>query len=284
MPNKKDLIAIMTYSSHNFMLKSPNRIRKHSFMTSLDVIREVMNVSMEAIHAIARMNGISTIDDHERNISEKELHPFIEAFERKTRNYFVNSMRNYALLTPQEMQTFAEFCKTFRKSNVSYNKVNNWNQICKTRLRQSFVDKIKKKTSLSPTLHTIQDLFSGCGGMDLALEMLLYANFEPNTIALTSSLSHADFFESDSTEYLITGYHGQPYQDLLSQINSTWAYHARIESRVCYNYSAPDLLRQVILSAHYYIYIDDDDYHHMDTVSVNGQYDPSINSPLMMVV
>lgn len=67
-------------------------------MTSLEVIKDVMNVPMAAVHAIARMNGISTADNHARIISEEELLPFVEAFERKTRNYFVNSMRNYAQL------------------------------------------------------------------------------------------------------------------------------------------------------------------------------------------
>lgn len=57
---------------------------RHTFKTSLEVVKEVMNVPMEAIHAIARMNGISTADDHTNIISESMLQPFVEAFERNT--------------------------------------------------------------------------------------------------------------------------------------------------------------------------------------------------------
>ena len=253
-------------------------------MTSLEVIKEVMNVPMEAVHAIARMNGISTADDHERNISEKQLRPFTEAFERKTRNYFVNSMRNYAHLTPQELQTFAEFCKTFKKGNVSLGRVSNWSHIGKTRLRQYFVDKIKEKTPSSPTRFTAIDLFSGCGGMDALIERVRHIDMEPVSCSIVDSMPLIDYYIEYGSEYATTDYRQRPSRDLLCQINSSWEYHASIKAEPCYNPDdVPDIVRQIVLSARYYVYIDDDDDHHMDTVIVNGHNDHIINSPLMMV-
>lgn len=254
-------------------------IRKSfTFMTSLDVIREVMNVPMEAIHAIARMNGISTADDHERNISESAIQPFIEAFERKTRNYFVNSMRNRAQLTPQELQTFTEFCKTFKKGNVSLGNVRNWSHIGKTKLREFFVERIKEKTSSSQNHHMELDLFSGCGGMVALIERAI------------NSVKESLYFDSIDgillrcdSEYASTEYRIQPSRDLLCQINSSWQYRAKIESEVCYSEYVPDFIKRIILSARYYVYIDDDDHHLYDTVSTNGFNVQITNSTLKMV-
>lgn len=41
---------------------------RYTFKTSFEAIKEVMNVPMEAIHTIARMNGISTADEKWANL------------------------------------------------------------------------------------------------------------------------------------------------------------------------------------------------------------------------
>lgn len=224
-------------------------------MTSLDVIREVMNVPMEAIHAIARMNGISTADDHEQTITESELRPFTEAFERKTRNYFINSMRNRAQLTLQELQTFTEFCKTFKKGNVSLDHVSNWNHIGKTKLRQYFVERIKEKTPSTQTHHAKHDLFSGCGGIEAGIETAIYNEIEP----ALSSLVIDDYLLSAGSEYFDFCYQQQS-QGLLERFTSNWCYHASIESPQYHVVNTQDIVRQIVLSARYYIYVDDDDH------------------------
>lgn len=256
-----------------------------SFMTSLEIIREVMNVPMEAIHAIARMNGISTADDHEQNISESALQPFIEAFERKTRNYFVSSMRNRAQLTLQELQTFTEFCKTFKKGNVSLGNVSNWNHIGKTKLREYFVERIKEKTPSTLIHHAELDLFSGCGGTEVIIKMILselrMESPYPRSSCRIESLGYRwglyDF------EYGRYEYHRLPSKELLAQITSTRYYMARIETEVCYGKDVPDIIRRIVLSARYYVYVDDDEDHICDTVSVTGRHGHIINSTLKMV-
>lgn len=250
-----------------------------TFMTSLEVIREVMNVPMEAIHAIARINGISTADDHEKNISETMLQPFIEAFERKTKNYFVNSLRNSAHLSPQELQTFTEFCKTFKKVNVSLDNVSNWNHIGKTKLREYFVERIKEKTPSSLNHHTILDIFSGIGEIDARLEKVIYKEVEP---AIDSFIIN-DYLLQSGSEYFDFCYRQQPSQGLLEQITSSWCYHASTETLQYHVVRAQDIIKQIILSARYYIYIDDDDDHQLDTIIVNGHNDLIINSTCRMV-
>lgn len=251
---------------------------KYTFKTSLEVVKEVMNVPMEAIHAIARMNGISTADNHEQIIPESELQPFIEAFERKTRNYFVNSMRNHALLTSQELQTFTEFCKTFKKGNVSLGKVSNWSHIGKTKLRQYFVDKIKQKTPSLSSRHSI-DLFSGSGATGFRIERLSFIKgIEPYIYDVSPII----FPEYDS-EYECTEYLKSSSKDLLREITSSWQYRASVEPLVCYNGYVPDFIRWIILAARYYVYIDDDDDHESDTIIFNGHSDLIINSTCRMV-
>lgn len=236
---------------------------KRTFMTSLEIIREVMNVPMEAVHAIARINGISTADDHKRNISESKLKPFVEAFERKTKNYFVNSMRNSAQLTPQELQTFTEFCKTFKKGNVSLDNVSNWNHIGKTKLREYFVERIKEKTPSTLTHHTELDLFGGCGGMKVLLERTFTSVQEPLNLDKIGRILSSGYRLRYDSEYASTEYRRQPSQDLLCQINSSWQYRAKIKSEVCYSEYTPDFIKRMILSARYYVYIDDDDDYHI---------------------
>lgn len=240
-------------------------------MTSLEVIKEVMNVPMAAVHAIARMNGISTADNHARIISEEDLLPFVEAFERKTRNYFVNSMRNYAQLNPEELQTFTEFCMTFKKGNVSLAKVSSWSHIGKTKLRQYFVDQIKEKT---PSVRS--------GRLSLSILSRLMMDED----VLSERTIHESIIEplfTIDSELFNIEYHWQQPKDLISRINSSWCYHAKITSEGNNIPGVLEIIRQVVLSARYYIYVDDEDDHLCDTVRGNGHYDLFINSTLKMV-
>lgn len=254
-------------------------------MTSLEVIKDVMNVPMAAVHAIARMNGISTADNHAKIISEEELLPFVEAFERKTRNYFVNSMRNCAQLNPEELQTFTEFCKTFKKGNVSLAKVSSWSHIGKTKLRQYFVDQIKEKTPSSVTHHAKFDLFSGIGGMcGLMVEAIENVEIEPLSNAIERILYLRCCNWNYDSKCRTFEYHRHPSRRLLSKITSDWRYHAKTEKAVTYSEVVQNIFSKIVLSARYYVYIDDDDDHHTDTVIINGHNDPIINSTYRMVV
>lgn len=249
-----------------------------SFMTSLEVIKEVMNVPMDAIHAIARMNGISTADNHEMTISEEELQPFIDAFERKTRHYFLNSIRNSAQLTPQELHIFSNFCKTFKKENVTLDKVRSWNHIGKTKLRKYFVDRIKEKESSSKH-RSLFEVLMGSGGIDAISDNGIFRGIE------LSNIVGRDVFGSpiDDSEYLDTKCRRDLAREIIDRINSSWQYHAGIGriKEECSGYVL-DLVRHIILSARYYVYVDDDDDHQIDTVSSNSQHELVINSTCRM--
>lgn len=237
---------------------------KYNFMTSLEVIRSVMNVPIEVVHAIARVNGISTADDHANIISEHMLLPFVEAFERKIKNYFENSLRNSAQLTPMELQTFTEFCKTFKKGNVTLNKVSRWSHIGKAKLREYFVNKIKEKTPSLSLHHTVLDLFSGIGGIDAGLKKALYNDVEP---VLESSIIK-NYSLTSGSEFFNYYYRQQQSQDLLKRITSSWRYYANIESSKYHVVYAQDIIGQIILSARYHVYIDDDDHELLEDARV----------------
>lgn len=240
---------------------------KYTFTTSLEVIKEVMNVPMEAIHAIARMNGITTADDHANIISESMLQPYVEAFERKTKNYFINSLRNSAQLTPSELQAFSDFCKTFKKDKISFDKVCNWNHIDKTKLHEYFVNQIKEKTTSSSTHHTILDLFSGNGGIEARLETAIYNETEP---AIYSSAIY-NYLLSAGSEYFDFFYQQQS-QGLLERITSSWCYHSNIESPQYHCANTQDIVRQIVLYARYYIYTDDDDHELLNDTRIVNEY------------
>lgn len=253
-------------------------------MTSLEVIREVMNVPMAAVHDIARMNGISTADNHARIISEEELLPFVEAFERKTRNYFVNSMRNCAQLNPEELQTFTEFCKTFKKGNVSLAKVSNWSHIGKAKLRQYFVDQIKEKTPTSSNLHTKLDLFAGCGGLEVLSGGDLYsADIDFSIYDEIERILTLRFCYNEGSECINIISYRQPPDSIIRRFTSTWHYQARIKANTHYGFITSDKVSDVFRAARYYIYVDDEEDHLCDTVRGNGHYDLFINSTLKMV-
>ena len=73
------------------------------FMTSLDVIREVMNVPQCALNSILRANGYTEVEPGSICIDEKMLSVFADAYIRKMKNYFLSSVRNIENLSYQEL-------------------------------------------------------------------------------------------------------------------------------------------------------------------------------------
>ena len=100
-------------------------MEEERFMTSLNVIREVMNVPQCALNSILRANGYAEVDPDSICIDEKMLSVFADAYIRKMKNYFLSSVRNIEK-------------KFVRRAE--------WSQIDTELIRDAFMDKIKELT------------------------------------------------------------------------------------------------------------------------------------------
>ena len=103
-------------------------MEEERFMTSLDVIREVMNVPQCALNSILRANGYAEVAPGSICIDEKMLSVFADAYIRKMKNYFLSSVRN------------------IKKQDVKFVRRAEWSQIDTELIRDAFMDKIKELT------------------------------------------------------------------------------------------------------------------------------------------
>lgn len=134
--------------------------RSVAFKTSLDIIQEVMNVPMCALTSLLRANGYDDIDDTTSLcIDEKGLEIFAEAYIRKIRSYFFSSLRSISRLTQNELSNFNQFVEFFKKTDLQGGSLK-WSDIDTEHLRETFIDKVKRKTSSQSTCSSYLDLFA----------------------------------------------------------------------------------------------------------------------------
>jgi hypothetical protein len=100
-------------------------MEEERFMTSLDVIREVMNVPQCALNSILRDNGYTEVEPGSICIDEKMLSVFADAYIRKMKNFFLSSVRNIENLSYQEFTDLDEFYNTsiepfYNQLNIKY--------------------------------------------------------------------------------------------------------------------------------------------------------------------
>ena len=134
--------------------------RTITFKTSLDIIQEVMNVPMCALTSLLRANGYDDIDDTTSLcIDEKGLEIFAEAYIRKIRSYFFSSLRNISRLTQNELSNFNQFVESFKKIDLQGESLK-WSDIDIEHLRETFIDKVKRKTSPQSTCSSYLDLLA----------------------------------------------------------------------------------------------------------------------------
>ena len=107
-------------------------IEEKRFMTSLNVIREVMNVPQCAMESILRANGYVDVDPDCICIDEEMLSVFADG--------------NIENLSTEEFTDLNEFCNTFKKQEVKSIRKAKWNQIDTELIRDVFMDKIKELT------------------------------------------------------------------------------------------------------------------------------------------
>ena len=127
---------------------SEDRTENSTFMTSLDIIQEVMNVPMCALTSLLRSNGYDSIDDTSSFcIDEKKLEIFALAYERKIRSYFLGSLRNISELNQKELSSFEKFVELFKNKDLK-GKPLKWSDIDTEHLRKAFIEKVRNKTPL----------------------------------------------------------------------------------------------------------------------------------------
>jgi len=214
-------------------------MEEERFMTSLDVIREVMNVPQCALNSILRANGYTEVEPGSICIDEKMLSVFADAYIRKMKNYFLSSARNIEKLSYEEFTDLDEFYNTFKKQDVKFVRRAEWSQIDTELIRNAFMDKIKKLTPRKKLRfeYVLEQIYERC---ELPT---LYDDLEQSLYEIKDSCS-----DEEST--------------LLYRVTHNWFYLVRQKVKEAVNCSV-NIVRQFFVAARYHIFVADD-------VDVNG--------------
>ena len=207
-------------------------MEEERFMTSLDVIREVMNVPQCALNSILRANGYAEVAPGSICIDEKMLSVFADAYIRKMKNFFLSSVRNIENLSYEEFTDLNEFYNTFKKQDVKFVRRAEWSQIDTELIREAFMDKIKE---LTPRRKSRFDCF---------LEQI-YERCELSTVY--HELGHILIKDSCSDEN----------NSLLDRVTHNRFYLVRQKVKKAVNCSV-NIVRQFFVAARYHIFVADD--------------------------
>ena len=144
-------------------------MEEERFMTSLDVIREVMNVPQCALNSILRANGYAEVDSGSICIDEKMLSIFADAYIRKMKNYFLCSVRNIENLSYEEFTDLNEFYNTYKNQEVKFVRRAEWSQINTELIRDAFMNRIKELTPRKKSCFDfiIEHILETCELLDL---------------------------------------------------------------------------------------------------------------------
>lgn len=231
------------------------------FMTSLEVIRKVMNVPMEAVVSIARDAGLDVMDCHSECIEENSLGPFADAYVRKMKYYFTNSLREISQLDYDEFRTFHDFCKTFKKSNVKTAGAVTWDDIDQDAIREQFYAELKKNTR--------EKKHDG-----LFASHKLFSDSLWRTIDYHSCTNDLEQFEIEQQAYKVK---------VLESVVNSRLYHTRKKAKSQKQTSsyAHNIIRIMLLSARYHLCGDDgkdDGVHIVEKENIMTNYNLANNN------
>ena len=170
------------------------------FMTSLDVVREVMNVPQCALNSILRANGFADVDPGSICIDEKMLSVFADAYIRKMKNYFLSSVRNIENLSFEEFTDLDEFYNTFKKQDVKFVRRAEWSQIDTELIRTAFMDKIRELTPSKKSRFEIflEHIYGKCESLkfydDLEHYLYVSSSYSDNESSLLDRVTHNRFY------------------------------------------------------------------------------------------
>lgn len=131
---------------------------QYSFMTSLDVIQQVMNVPQCALTSLLRGNGYGDVEPVGNCINEKMLTVFSEAYVRKMRNYYTQSLRHFDQLSIEEAERLRKFTETFKKTNLCNRFSFGWELIDTQLIEKAFVEKVRSLTRIRSFETLLSDL------------------------------------------------------------------------------------------------------------------------------
>jgi hypothetical protein len=222
-------------------------MEEERFMTSLDVIREVMNVPQCALNSILRDNGYTEVEPGSICIDEKMLSVFADAYIRKMKNYFLSSVRNIENLSYQEFTDLDEFYNTFKKQDVKFVRRAEWSQIDTELIRTAFMDKIKELTPRKKN----------------ALDLLFERIFGNRNCVLV-----IDDPESSIHGTIKNPSDSHKLRKVLDHIVHNRFYLVRQKVNRTYRCSV-NIMRQLFVAARYHIFVADDvdtnrDLHHIE--------------------
>lgn len=211
-----------------------------AFSTSADVVMEASGLRFEAIRVIAREQGVEIEDTSCKCIDENLLDALAEAHIRKMRAYFNNARRHIAELDGDELTTFTNFCRTFKKRQSSDFAAQAWSDIDTDAIREQFIEKVHELTPI-PVL----DLFAGFGC---------------NLGEIVSSLSY------EPREYLETFEYRQRSEAIENVLNSRLFYEKPTKTHLpCVDIRT--IVRRFTLPARFHIFTSDDDDHQQDAIN-----------------
>ena len=147
----------MLKTTHKGQLFSVVSLFEDEFETSLFIIREVLNVPLVAVQAIAKEAGLEISDVQSACIGENALQVFADAYVRKLKSYF-NSMKNKKnQLGIDEILVFDEFCTNFKNPKCISNKACKWSDIDINAIQEQFFELVKEKTPRKKSYTTFLD-------------------------------------------------------------------------------------------------------------------------------
>lgn len=215
--------------------------RTVTFKTSLDIIQEIMNVPMCALTSLLRANGYDDVDDTASFcIDEKGLEIFAEAYIRKIRSYFFSSLRNISRLTQNELNNFHQFVEFFKKTDLQGESLK-WSDIDVEHLRETFIDKVRRKTSSQSTCSSY---------LDLLARVVVRKQKKDNC---SSYIDNSASCFTVSYEYIIQELSIQRTDELLDNIVHSYYYVAK-STYSKRQWHIDFQIRNIYISARYHIY------------------------------
>ena len=228
-------------------------LRKDSqFMTSLNIIGEVMNVPLPALECIWRKSGEEDIDPSSLCIDEERLELFADAYIRKMKNYFESSVHNVDYLSVGEETDLIEFFNQFKSNDTEFTRNAHWSQINTKKLHDSFFKIVKQNT-----YEEIEDksfLFAGVS-LDVVNRVIKFlfdevgSNVEDNTYSIKIRERYLIALKRDWSKE----------KKLLQRISHSRLYsHKKVEKKETFQHPILVVLRKFYLSARYYYFASDD--------------------------
>lgn len=229
-------------------------------MTSLEIIRKVMNVPMAAVVSIANTVGISVDDPESVCIDENALSAFADAYVRKMKYYFTNSLRSKDQLGPEELSTFTKFTRLYKKPTAKTACAESWKDIDQDALRDQFYAEIRKNTPKRETF------------FEALLESVYNALSAHSFVTRRAELHESITLQDEKSDL---------HQCI---VNSRCYLQKQPKRKECKAKS--NVTRTILLSARYHVNADDgkEDHNQGVMLSIHAQKEPLCNYTLKMVV